>query len=77
MFVCTFAGNFNVFILFITHIFSVSETGTLLSFVYGLIIPVIFLQIKFFHTISNFSAPETDSDKLIWNVLEAERRDIR
>nr|CAD1823315.1 unnamed protein product [Ananas comosus var. bracteatus] len=32
--------------------------------------------IKFFHTISNFSAPETDSEKLIWNVLEAERRDI-
>lgn len=38
---------------------------------------MIFLQIKFFHTISNFSAPETDSEKLIWNVLEAERRDIR
>ncbi|PKU72316.1 peptide alpha-N-acetyltransferase [Dendrobium catenatum] len=33
-------------------------------------------QIKFFHRISSLSAPVTDLEKLIWNVLEAERRNI-
>ncbi|KAJ6839531.1 N-alpha-acetyltransferase 15, NatA auxiliary subunit [Iris pallida] len=32
--------------------------------------------IKFFHKISNLPAPVTDSEKLIWSVLEAERPDI-
>ncbi|XP_020582389.1 N-terminal acetyltransferase A complex auxiliary subunit NAA15 isoform X2 [Phalaenopsis equestris] len=32
--------------------------------------------IKFFHRISSSSAPVTDSEKLIWNVLEAERTNI-
>uniref|UniRef100_A0A0A8YNX4 Uncharacterized protein n=1 Tax=Arundo donax TaxID=35708 RepID=A0A0A8YNX4_ARUDO len=33
--------------------------------------------IRFFHKINNLPAPGTDSEKLIWNVLEAERPDIR
>ncbi|KAJ1254995.1 hypothetical protein BS78_K300400 [Paspalum vaginatum] len=33
--------------------------------------------IKFFHKINSLPAPLTDSEKLIWNVLEAERPDIR
>ncbi|KAH0434372.1 hypothetical protein IEQ34_026832 [Dendrobium chrysotoxum] len=33
-------------------------------------------QIKFFHSISSLSAPVTDLEKLIWNVLEAERINI-
>ncbi|TVU35938.1 hypothetical protein EJB05_17845 [Eragrostis curvula] len=33
--------------------------------------------IKFFHKINSLPAPGTDSEKLIWNVLEAERPDIR
>ncbi|KAJ0959907.1 hypothetical protein J5N97_000341 [Dioscorea zingiberensis] len=32
--------------------------------------------IKFFHKISNFSTPVTDSEKLVWNVLDAERQNI-
>ncbi|KAI0487862.1 hypothetical protein KFK09_027685 [Dendrobium nobile] len=32
--------------------------------------------IKFFHRISSLSAPVTDLEKLIWNVLEAERINI-
>ncbi|VAH61795.1 unnamed protein product [Triticum turgidum subsp. durum] len=33
--------------------------------------------IRFFHRINNLPAPGTDSEKLIWNVLEAERPDLR
>ncbi|KAL6614916.1 hypothetical protein ACP70R_037186 [Stipagrostis hirtigluma subsp. patula] len=33
--------------------------------------------IRFFHKINSLPAPGTDSEKLIWNVLEAERPDIR
>jgi len=33
--------------------------------------------IKFFHKINSLPTPGTDSEKLIWNVLEAERPDIR
>ncbi|KAL6842778.1 hypothetical protein ACP4OV_027622 [Aristida adscensionis] len=33
--------------------------------------------IKFFHKINGLPTPGTDSEKLIWNVLEAERPDIR
>uniref|UniRef100_N1QQB2 NMDA receptor-regulated 1-like protein n=1 Tax=Aegilops tauschii TaxID=37682 RepID=N1QQB2_AEGTA len=33
--------------------------------------------IRFFHRINNLPAPATDSEKLIWNVLEAERPDLR
>ncbi|XP_006644372.1 N-terminal acetyltransferase A complex auxiliary subunit NAA15 [Oryza brachyantha] len=33
--------------------------------------------IRFFHKINNLPSPGTDSEKLIWNVLEAERPDIR
>ncbi|KAG8044851.1 hypothetical protein GUJ93_ZPchr0008g13823 [Zizania palustris] len=33
--------------------------------------------IKFFHKINNLPSPGTDSEKLIWNVLEAERPDLR
>ncbi|KAJ0960512.1 hypothetical protein J5N97_001602 [Dioscorea zingiberensis] len=33
--------------------------------------------IKFFHKISNFSTPVTDSEKLVWNVLDAERQNIK
>ncbi|MQL89748.1 hypothetical protein Taro_022343 [Colocasia esculenta] len=37
----------------------------------------IFLQqIRFFHKLSSFSAPATDAEKLVWQVLEAERPDI-
>ncbi|KAK7294152.1 hypothetical protein RJT34_17035 [Clitoria ternatea] len=32
--------------------------------------------IKFFHKMGSMSAPVTDSEKLIWSVLEAERSDI-
>lgn len=35
------------------------------------------LQIKFFHKVGSMNAPVTDSEKLIWNVLEAERQTIR
>ncbi|KAM0881850.1 hypothetical protein ACQ4PT_032687 [Festuca glaucescens] len=34
-------------------------------------------QIRFFHKINSLPAPGTDSEKLIWNVLEAERPDLR
>jgi len=33
--------------------------------------------IRFFHKINSLPAPGTDSEKLIWNVLEAERPDLR
>ncbi|VAH77575.1 unnamed protein product [Triticum turgidum subsp. durum] len=33
--------------------------------------------IRFFHRINNLLAPGTDSEKLIWSVLEAERPDLR
>ncbi|PWZ30840.1 N-terminal acetyltransferase A complex auxiliary subunit NAA15 [Zea mays] len=33
--------------------------------------------IKFFHKINSLPGPVTDSEKLIWNVLEAERPDMR
>ncbi|CAO2179205.1 unnamed protein product [Urochloa humidicola] len=33
--------------------------------------------IKFFHKINSLPTPGTDSEKLIWNVLEVERPDIR
>lgn len=33
--------------------------------------------IRFFHKINSLPAPVTDSEKLIWNVLEAERPDLR
>uniref|UniRef100_A0A0D9V2Y2 Uncharacterized protein n=1 Tax=Leersia perrieri TaxID=77586 RepID=A0A0D9V2Y2_9ORYZ len=33
--------------------------------------------IRFFHKINNLPSPGTDSEKLIWNVLEAERPDLR
>ncbi|URE23045.1 NMDA receptor-regulated protein 1 [Musa troglodytarum] len=32
--------------------------------------------IKFFHKISSFTSPVSDSEKLVWNVLEAERPQI-
>ncbi|ONK76623.1 uncharacterized protein A4U43_C03F30260 [Asparagus officinalis] len=32
--------------------------------------------IRFFHKVSSFSAPVTESEKLVWSVLEAERADI-
>ena len=35
------------------------------------------LQIKFFHKVGSMAAPVTDTDKLIWSVLEAERPTIR
>lgn len=35
------------------------------------------LQIKFFHKVGSMSAPVTDSEKLVWSVLEAERQTIR
>lgn len=35
------------------------------------------LQIKFFHKVGSMAAPVTDTEKLIWSVLEAERPTIR
>lgn len=35
------------------------------------------LQIKFFHKVGSMNAPVTDSEKLVWSVLEAERQTIR
>lgn len=35
------------------------------------------LQIKFFHHVGSMDAPVTESEKLIWSVLEAERPTIR
>jgi hypothetical protein len=35
------------------------------------------LQIKFFHKARSMAAPVTDTEKLIWSVLEAERPTIR
>lgn len=35
------------------------------------------LQIKFFHQLGSMSTPVTESEKLIWSVLEAERSTIR
>lgn len=35
------------------------------------------LQINFFHKVGSMDAPVTDSEKLIWSVLEAERPSIR
>ncbi|KAJ8640601.1 hypothetical protein MRB53_017295 [Persea americana] len=32
--------------------------------------------IRFFHRVSSFSAPVTDSEKLVWSVIEAERSSI-
>lgn len=40
-------------------------------------ISVHMLQIKFFHKVGSMNAPVTDSEKLIWSVLEAERPTIR
>ena len=36
-----------------------------------------FLQIRFFHKFGAMSAPVTDTEKLIWAVLEAERPTLR
>lgn len=35
------------------------------------------LQIKFFHKIDSLPTPVTDTEKLIWGVLEAERPTFR
>lgn len=38
---------------------------------------LLLLQIRFFHKVSSMDAPVTDTEKLIWSVLEAERPSFR
>jgi hypothetical protein len=35
------------------------------------------LQVRFFHKVGTMTAPVTDTEKLVWSVLEAERPFIR
>ena len=59
------------------QIFEYLEECHRTSYLHVLNVNLCFLQIRFFHKLGAMSAPVTDTEKLIWAVLEAERPTLR
>lgn len=77
--VCFWISLFSFSTLFLWFLLSSIEhmyTKGGKTFLLGFIL-VHMLQIKFFHKVGSMNASVTDSEKLIWSVLEAERPTIR
>lgn len=68
--------GYNLFSLFLWFFLSSTHIHIYkISFCSNLFVHM--LQIKFFHQLDSMNNPVTESEKLIWSVLEAERSTIR